>query len=161
MPKPMVAHPVETVYIGGMPFTIFKSGRGIVRYRSTETRWEKVFKVQKDESVAALEACIAADLADLGIVVGMPRGLAAECAAQAETLASSRPARQSGDKAKRSPELHTGARAPSRQGDGTQTGQCRGQPSAVHPDCLVLCFHSRWPTCNGQAPTRPSRPSAA
>ena len=105
MPKPMVANPGETVYIGGLPFTIYTSGRGIVRYRSTETRWEKVFKVQKDESVAALEARIAADLADLGIVVGTPRGSAAECATQAETSASSRPARQSGDKAKRSPEV--------------------------------------------------------
>ena len=149
MPKPMVANPGETVYIGGLPFTIYTSGRGIVRYRSTETRWEKVFKVLKDESVAALEARIAADLADLGIVVGTPRGLAAECATQAETSASSRPARQSGDKAKRSPEVHTGARAPSRQGDGTRTGRCRRQPSAVHAGCLVLCFHPRWPTCNG------------
>ena len=118
MPKPMVANPGETVYIGGLPFTIYTSGRGIVRYRSTETRWEKVFKVLKDESVAALEARIAADLADLGIVVGTPRGLAAECATQAETSASSRPARQSGDKAKRYPEVHTGARAPSAEPAG-------------------------------------------
>ena len=106
--------PGGTVYTCGMPFLIHKGG--VVRYRSTD-RWEKLFKARTDESVAALEAIAA----DLGLAAGTPRTFdAAEGATHAETSALSRPASQSGDKAKRSPEVNTGAREPSRQGDGRQ-----------------------------------------
>ena len=102
--------PGGTVYTCGMPFLIHKGG--VVRYRSTD-RWEKLFKARTDESVAALKARIAADL---GLAAGTPRTFdAAEGATHAETSALSRPASQSGDKAKRSQEVWGAERAERRQ----------------------------------------------
>ena len=116
--------PICTVSIGGNQFLV--GNRGLVNYEAPDG-CKRPFRMRVQENDAAFEARIAQEL---GLAAGTPQvAVIAECATHAENSASSRLARPSGDKAKRSTEVHTGAREPSRHGDGGHPDETMPPPA--------------------------------